>query len=86
MEAKMKNVIPLVTPATEKEQDFKQKARIIKFPEIHKIRPRQKSAHKSSQVKITAHYLYYRGQKIPISRFEKAGYGKLLRLLVKEIF
>jgi hypothetical protein len=79
----MKSVTPLKKTLTEEEKQFEEKAKIIKFPEIHRIK---KSARpRNKKVKITGHFLYYRDKKIPISQFEKAGYGKLLRLLVKEI-
>lgn len=82
----MKNILPLAQIELEEEkQTEQQKARIIKFPEIRVIEKAEPTPDKSPRVKITTHYLYYRDKKIPISRFEKAGYGKLLRLLVKEI-
>jgi len=79
----MKNVIILKKPVI-KEKESGQKAKIIKFPEIPYISEKE-APPRSKSVKITPHYLYYRGRKIPISQFEKAGYGKLLRLLLKEI-
>ncbi|NPV82413.1 MAG: hypothetical protein HPY46_02350 [Candidatus Aminicenantes bacterium] len=81
----MKNVLPLPRKELEEKKQAEQKAKIIKFPEIHVMETAEPGSGKSPRVKITTHYLYYRDKKIPISRFEKAGYGKLLRLLVKEI-
>ncbi len=84
----MKNILPLAQNQKELEEEKQteqQKARIIKFPDIQLMEKAEPEHGKSSRVKITTHYLYYRDKKIPISRFEKAGYGKLLRLLVKEI-
>ncbi|RFT16501.1 MAG: hypothetical protein OP8BY_1679 [Candidatus Saccharicenans subterraneus] len=81
----MKNVLPLPRKEPEEEKQAEQKAKIIKFPEIQVTETAEPGSSKRPRVKITTHYLYYRDKKIPISRFEKAGYGKLLRLLVKEI-
>ncbi len=81
----MKNILPLTKKELDEEKLAKQKAKIIKFPEIQVQETTEPGPSKSPRVKITTHYLYYRDKKIPISRFEKAGYGKLLRLLVKEI-
>ncbi len=81
----MKNILPLTQKEPKEEKQPQQKAKIIKFPEIREVETLEPGRRKSQRVKITTHYLYYRDKKIPISRFEKAGYGKLLRLLVKEI-
>jgi len=81
----MKNILPLTRKELEEEKQAEQKAKILKFPEIQAIETAEAHSNKRPRVKITTHYLYYRDKKIPISRFEKAGYGKLLRLLVKEI-
>ena len=43
------------------------------------------SRQKPVRVKLGRKYLYYKGKKIPILHFQKAGYGKLLKLLVKEV-
>jgi len=56
-------------------------AEIIPFPSIKKAR--KKKAQKKAR--IVGKYLFYKGQKIPIAQFQKAGYERLLRLLVKEI-
>jgi hypothetical protein len=37
------------------------------------------------RVRMDQKYLYYKGRQIPLNRFRKAGYGKLITLLVKEI-
>lgn len=36
-------------------------------------------------IRLDAKYIYYKGKQIPILQFQKAGYDKLLKLLVKEI-
>ncbi len=56
-------------------------AEIIPFPRIAKT-PRKRSQKKA---KIIGAYLFYKGKKIPIGQFQKAGYDRLLKLLVKEI-
>lgn len=80
----MKNVIFLKKTVPEEEKQFEEKAKIIKFPDIRQI-SKKAAQPRNKKIKITAHYLYYRDKKIPISQFEKAGYEKLLRLLVKAI-
>lgn len=37
------------------------------------------------RVRLEGKYLYYKGKKIPILQFQKSGYEKLLKLLVREI-
>ena len=58
-------------------------ATIVPWPAID-----QKSGaeeERSKWVTLDQKFLYYKGQKIPILQFQKAGYDKLLKLLVKEI-
>ncbi len=81
----MKNIITLPVEKQEEKKKPEQKARIIKFPDINRLMEEKSASKKSNAAKLTTHYLYYKGRKIPITQFEKAGYGKLLRLLVKEI-
>jgi hypothetical protein len=60
-----------------------QMAEVIPFPDIQKMmaeKPRQKK-----KARLEGKYLYYQGKKIPILQFQKSGYDKLLKLLVKEI-
>lgn len=59
-----------------------QTAEIIPWPDVRKIalKPRTKKT-----VRLEGKYLHYQGQKIPILHFQKSGYDKLLKLLVKEI-
>lgn len=56
-------------------------AEIIPFPQIKKTR--KKKAQKKAR--IVGKYLFYKDKKIPIAQFQKAGYDRLLKLLVKEI-
>ncbi|MCX7972870.1 MAG: hypothetical protein N3B16_00010 [Candidatus Aminicenantes bacterium] len=55
-------------------------AEIIPFPQI-KLKKRKVSR----KARIMGHYLFYKGKRIPIGQFQKAGYDRLLKLLVKEI-
>jgi len=57
-------------------------AEIIPFPDVQKILTRKP---KKKRVRLEGKYLYHKGKKIPILQFQKSGYDKLLRLLVKEI-
>jgi hypothetical protein len=60
-----------------------QLAEIIPFPDVGKIavgKPRE-----AKRVKVQGKFFYCRGRKIPILQFQKSGYDKLLKLLVKEI-
>ncbi len=56
-------------------------AEIIPFPEIKKKRKRKAQ----KKARIVGNYLFYKDKKIPITQFKKAGYDRLLKLLVKEI-
>ncbi len=60
-----------------------QLAEIIPWPDIHKIASREPKVKK--RVRLEGKYLYHRGKKIPILQFQKSGYDRLLKLLVKEI-
>jgi hypothetical protein len=59
-------------------------AEIIPFPDLTFV---ENEEEKKAKPRIMADrsYLYYKGRKIPIGHLKKAGYEKLLRLLVKEI-
>jgi hypothetical protein len=60
-----------------------QLAEIIPWPDVHKIAARKPKTKK--RVRLEGKYLYHRGKKIPILQFQKSGYERLLKLLVKEI-
>jgi hypothetical protein len=60
-----------------------QLAEIIPWPDVHKIATRKPKSKK--RVRLGGKYLYHRGKKIPILQFQKSGYERLLKLLVKEI-
>jgi hypothetical protein len=57
-------------------------AKIIPWPDIERISEKKE---KRKKTRLEGKYLYYKGKKIPILQFQKAGYDKLLKLLVKEI-
>jgi len=59
-------------------------AEIIPWPDVSIFQQPTKKA-KPSRVRLDAKYLYYKGKRIPILQFQKAGYDKILKLLVKEI-
>ncbi len=56
-------------------------AEIIPFPQIKKIKKKRTQ----KKARIVGKYLFYKDKKIPIAQFQKAGYDRLLKLLVKEI-
>ncbi len=60
-----------------------QQPEIIPWPEVGDFQ--EKKDKKESKVSLDRKYLYYKGRRIPILQFQKAGYDKLLKLLVKEI-
>jgi hypothetical protein len=60
-----------------------QLAEIIPWPDVRKIVARNPKTKK--RVRLEGKYLYHRGKKVPILQFQKSGYDKLLKLLVKEI-
>ena len=59
-------------------------AEIIPWPGT-KEAPSPGKSHKKRGQRIDGKYFYHRGRKIPILHFQKAGFDKLLYLLVKEI-
>lgn len=67
----------------ENQETEPQLAEIIPWPFIEKAEARKAKAKK--RVRLDGKYLYLRGKKIPILQFQKSGYDKLLKLLVKEI-
>ncbi|MBN1274639.1 MAG: hypothetical protein JXB26_20450 [Candidatus Aminicenantes bacterium] len=63
------------------EEQGPHQAEIIPFPgTVGEERKEDKK-----RVRLEGKFLYYKGKKIPILHFQKAGYDKLLKLLVKEI-
>jgi hypothetical protein len=73
--------------AIKKKEDEEQKtysAEIIPWPDMGSILARKKKA-KKKRIHLKEKYLYYKGKRIPILQFQKSGYDKLLKLLVKEI-
>lgn len=70
--------------AQEPEGAETQVAEILPWPEIVPS-PGEPASRKGKKVQLRGKYLYYKGKKIPILQFQKAGYDKLLQLLIKEI-
>ena len=60
-----------------------QLAEIIPWPDVRKYVAREPKTKK--RIRLEGKYLYHRGKKIPILQFQKSGYDRLLKLLVKEI-
>lgn len=59
-------------------------AQIIPWPDVSNfLQPSQKP--QKARVRLDTKYLYYKGRRIPILQFQKAGYENILKLLVKEI-
>ncbi len=57
---------------------------IIPWPHLDDyLKPQESDQPK--RIDMDQKYLYYKGRRIPLNRFKKSGYGKLLVLLVKEI-
>jgi len=70
----------------EPEEHGSQMATIIPWPEVDKSSKNENEEESQSKwVTLDQKFLYYKGQKIPILQFQKSGYDKLLKLLVKEI-
>jgi hypothetical protein len=59
-------------------------AEILPWPELGPP-AKELKRRKTRRMHLEGKYLYYKGKKIPILQFQKAGYDKLLRLLIKEI-
>lgn len=56
---------------------------IIPWPDIQRVTEKVKKP--EELVRLDQKFLYYKGRKIPILQFQKSGYDKLLKLLVREI-
>ncbi len=80
---KSSNAIKKIKEESLPDETEGQLAEVIPWPDVHKIvakKPREKK-----RVRVEGKYLYHQGKKIPILQFQKSGYDKLLKLLVKEI-
>ena len=60
-------------------------AEIIPWPDMEKALKEQEEKSKQKRIRLDQKHLYYKGQKYPILQFQKSGYDKLLKLLVKEM-
>jgi transposase-like protein len=73
--------------AIKKEEEKDQEsysAEIIPWPDMESILKRKEKA-KKKKIHLEEKYLYYKGERIPILQFQKSGYDKLLKLLLKEV-
>jgi hypothetical protein len=80
---KSSNAVKKIMDESLPDSEESQLAEVIPWPDVHtwtEERPR-----KEKRVRLEGKYLYHNGKKIPILQFQKSGYDKLLRLLVKEI-
>ena len=80
---KSSNAIKKIKEESLPDETKGQLAEVIPWPDVHKIVA--KKPRKKKRVRIEGKYLYHQGKKIPILQFQKSGYDKLLKLLVKEI-
>ena len=70
--------------AVMRESEEEHVAEIIPFPDLTSIE-NEEEKRAEPRIRAARSYLYYKGKKIPIGHIKKAGYEKLLRLIVKEI-
>jgi len=68
------------SPRYEREESHS--AKIIPRPDVNKPIEKEK---KRKTIHLEQKFIYYKGKKIPILQFQKSGYEKLLKLLVKGI-
>jgi hypothetical protein len=65
-------------------EETRRRPEIIPWPKMDEYLSAEESE-RPSRVRLERNHLYYKGRAIPILHFKKAGYEKLLRLLVREI-
>ncbi len=78
--------ISKTTTALKKNQLEEEESRtpeIIPWPDLDTFLESEDRA--KEKISLEEKFLFYKGKKIPILQFQKAGYEKLLKLLVKEI-
>lgn len=87
----MSNYSKSSTAIKKKQEEFPEEepqdtltAEIIPWPDIQRIIKKPK-ARRTKKVHLEGKFLYYKGKKIPILQFQKSGYDKLLKYLVKEM-
>lgn len=64
-----------------KEREYGQ-PEIIPWPYLQEDK---QEAEEPKRVSLDQKFLYYKDRQIPIAQFQKSGYDKLLKLLIKEI-
>jgi hypothetical protein len=80
--SKKSNVLPRIDEESLPEGKPGAMAEIIPWPGAAAA-PRKPK--KTKRVRLEGKYIYSRGRKISILHFQKSGYDRLLKLLVKEI-
>jgi hypothetical protein len=80
---KPSNAVKKINDESLPDSEKSQLAEVIPWPDIGKWADR--TPRKEKRVRLEGKYLYHNGKKIPILQFQKSGYDKLLKLLVKEI-
>jgi len=78
--------ISKTTTALKKNKPKEEESRtpeIIPWPDLDTFLESEDRA--KEKISLKEKFLFYKGKKIPILQFQKAGYEKLLKLLVKEI-
>ncbi len=70
----------------EKEESFeKQEVEIIPWPDMETILEKKEEKPEWKKVRLDQKFIYYKDKKIPILQFQKSGYDKIIKLLVKGI-
>ncbi len=69
-----------------KEESFeKQEVEIIPWPDMETILEKKEEKPEWKKVRLDQKFIYYKDKKIPILQFQKSGYDKILKFLVKGI-
>lgn len=74
----------ITNESTAKRLETDRRPEIIPWPKVDAYLDHDVSS-SAPRVRLGRKFLYYKGKRIPILQFKKAGYGKLLKLLVREI-
>lgn len=75
------------SPAKKEKKELykKQEAEIIPWPDMERAFEKHEEQTKHKKLRLDQKFIYYKDRKIPIMQFQKSGYDKLLKLLIKEI-
>jgi len=86
MEVIMNNSNGASVRKKEKEESFeKQEVEIIPWPDMEAILEKKDEKPEFKKVRLDQKFIYYKDKKIPILQFQKSGYDKILKFLVKGI-